>query len=39
MRLGLAEGLPIERAGAHVVSELMRIDKVLATVKGDAAVS
>ncbi|OYT85689.1 MAG: hypothetical protein CFE46_18330 [Burkholderiales bacterium PBB6] len=39
VRLGLAEGLPIDRAGAHVVSELMRMDKVLTAVEADAAVS
>jgi hypothetical protein len=37
IRLGLTEGLPIDRAGAQVVSELMRMDKVLTTVKADAA--
>lgn len=33
IRLGLAEGLPIDKAGAHVVSELMRMDKILTTVR------
>ena len=36
MRLGLAEGLVIDSAGLHVVSELKRLDKVLTTVKADA---
>ena len=37
MRLGLAEGLTIDSAGLHVVSELKRLDKVFTTVKSGAA--
>ena len=37
MRLGLAEGLAIDSAGLHVVSELKRLDKVFTTVKAEAA--
>ena len=36
-RLGLAEGLPIEKAGAHVISELKRMDMILTTIKTDLA--
>ena len=35
MRLGLAEGLAIDAAGARVVDELQRLDRALTMVKAD----
>jgi len=37
MRLGLVEGLSINKVGEYVVSELTRMDKVLTAIKADAA--
>lgn len=39
MRLGLSEGVPIDSAGKNVVSELTRMERVLAMIKIEATAS